>query len=65
MPLRHVSGLSDPPPAAMPVAWEGGVAYREVDVVEIKEVLRRWLAGQAKSRCRGACVTGPQALGRS
>lgn len=34
------------------------MAYREVDVVEIKEVLRRWLAGQGKKQiARELCVS--------
>lgn len=40
------------------------MAYREVDVVEIKEVLRRWLAGQAKKQIARELKLGAQAVRR-
>jgi transposase len=40
------------------------VAYREVDVVEVKEVLRRWLAGSGKKRIARELGLSPRTVRR-
>ena len=58
-PRGRVSGPSDPASAALSAGGEGGVAYREVDVLEVKEVLRRWFARMDKkaiARELGLCA---------
>jgi hypothetical protein len=45
--------------ATVRVIWRNGVAYREVHVIEVQEVLRAWLGGEGLRSVAGHGVVSP------